>query len=204
MSVETHIAWRLFFTALAQRAPTVVVVEDIHWADPALLDLLEDIAERAQGALLLVCPARHELTSTAPRLGRRQAELSSIVLEPLGDDEIDRLVAALLAVEDLPASVHHRITERAEGNPFFLEEIIRKLIDERRIVRSNGNWRAAGGIEELEIPDSVQAVLAARIDLLGPLPKRALQHAAVVGRVFWPGPVALLLDCGRRAGRRIS
>jgi hypothetical protein len=100
----------------------------------------------------------------------------------------------LLTVEDLPASVHGRILERAEGNPFFLEEIVRHLIDAGRIVREEVRWRALADIEDVEIPDTVQAVLASRIDLLQAPDKRALQLAAVVGRVFWPGSVARLLD----------
>ena len=86
--------------------------------------------------------------------------------------------------------MHDRILERAEGNPFFLEEIVRRLIDGGLIERVGDRWRATEGIEEVEIPDTVQAVLAARIDLLEPADKRIAQAAAVVGRVFWPGPVA--------------
>jgi predicted ATPase len=84
--------------------------------------------------------------------------------------------------------------DRAEGNPFFLEEVIRHLIDDGRIVREGDRWRAKAGIDDVVIPDTIQAVLAARIDLLSPSEKRALQSAAVVGRTFWPGPVLLLLN----------
>jgi class 3 adenylate cyclase len=191
---ETHSAWRSFFSALALAGPVVVVVEDIHWADPALLDLLEELAERAKGGVLFVCPSRPELTARRPSWGGGRRNYSSVSLEPLTPEEADRLVTLLLSVEDLPATVHERILERAEGNPFFLEEIIRQLIDEQLIVRSGERWRAMSGIEGVEIPDTVQGVLAARIDLLAPAEKRTLQSAAVVGRIFWPSPVALLLN----------
>jgi class 3 adenylate cyclase/tetratricopeptide (TPR) repeat protein len=191
---KTHDAWRSFFSALAARAPVVVVVEDIHWADAALLELLEDLGDRVIGPVLLVCPSRPELTERRPDWGGGRRNFSSIALEPLSQEDADRLVSLLLSVEDLPASVHRRILERAEGNPFFLEEIVRQLIDEGRIVREADRWRARAGIEEVVIPDTIQAVLAARIDLLPRTEKRALQGAAVVGRVFWPGPVRRLLN----------
>ena len=192
--LKTHAAWRSFFSALATGSPVVAVIEDIHWADPALLDLLEELAERAQGPVLLVCTARPELTGRRPGWGGGRRNFSSIALDPLTEQEADTLVTLLLTIDDLPESVHRHILERAEGNPFFLEEIIRKLIDEGRIVREGDRWRAATGIGDVVVPDTVQAVLAARIDLLGVKEKRALQRAAVVGRVFWPGPVLRLLN----------
>jgi class 3 adenylate cyclase len=191
---EMHLAWRSFFSALALDGPVVVVIEDIHWADPALLDLLEEVADKVLGPVLLVCPARPELTGKRPGWGGGQRNHSAIGLEPLSPEESDHLVLLLLTVADLPTSVHDQILERAEGNPFFLEEIVRHLIDEGRIVREGDRWRAAETIAGVRIPDTVQAVLAARIDLLEPDEKRALQRAAVVGRVFWPAPVRRLLN----------
>jgi class 3 adenylate cyclase/tetratricopeptide (TPR) repeat protein len=186
---EVHAAWRSFFSALALAHPVVVLIEDIHWADPELLDLLEDLADRAVGPLLFVCPSRPELTARRPDWGGGRRNHTAIALDPLTFEESDRLVGFLLAVDDLPAPVRSRILSRAEGNPFFLEEIVRHLIDERMLLREDGRWRAASGIDDVEIPDTVQAVLAARIDLLEPEHKRVLQAAAVVGRVFWPGPL---------------
>jgi class 3 adenylate cyclase/tetratricopeptide (TPR) repeat protein len=191
---EMDRAWRVFFSALATEAPLIVIVEDIHWADGALLDLLEEIAERAEGPIVLVCPSRPELTERRPAWGGGQRNFSSIVLEPLPLDDADRLTRTLLAVEDLPAALHRRILERAEGNPFFLEEILRQLIDEGHVVRDGDAWRCRAEPDEVSIPDTVQAVLAARIDLLDRVDKHALQHAAVIGRVFWPGPLARILN----------
>ena len=185
--VEVHAAWRSFFSALAMTQAVVVLVEDIHWADPALLDLLEDLAERSIGPLLFICPSRPELTARRPGWGGGRRNHTAVSLDPLTAEESERLVGFLLAIDDLPATVRNRILERAEGNPFFLEEIIRHLIDERFLVHEGGRWRTAAGIEDVEIPDTVQGVLAARIDLLESDAKRVLQSAAVVGRVFWPG-----------------
>ncbi|HET7235492.1 MAG TPA: adenylate/guanylate cyclase domain-containing protein [Actinomycetota bacterium] len=202
---EMHHAWRSFFSALALGGPVVAVIEDIHWADPALLDLLEEMADKVLGPVLFVCPARHELTDNRPGWGGGRRNHSAIALEPLSPEESDHLVRLLLTVADLPASVHDQILERAEGNPFFLEEIVRHLIDVHAIVREGDRWRAAGSIGDVDIPDTVQAVLAARIDLLAPEEKRALQRAAVVGRVFWPGPVRRLLNGdGDRIGQTLD
>ncbi|MDP9185212.1 MAG: AAA family ATPase, partial [Actinomycetota bacterium] len=187
---EVHAAWRSFFTALGTSGPVVVVIEDIHWADPSLLDLLEELTDRVRGPVLFLCPSRPDLTATRPGWGGGRRNTSSVALDPLTADESHELIRLLLAVDDLPPSVHDRILERAEGNPFFLEEIIRRLVDGGSIERSGDRWRATEGIEQVEIPDTVQAVLAARIDLLDATDKRIAQAAAVVGRVFWPGPVA--------------
>jgi class 3 adenylate cyclase len=191
---QIHTAWRGLFSSLARGGPVVAVIEDIHWADPALLDLLEDLADRVAGPVVFVCPARPELTETRPSWGGGRRNRSSIAIEPLGADESQELIAELLAVDDLPEPTRARILERAEGNPFFLEEIVRHLIDDGRIVHEGGRWHASGHVADVEIPDTVQGVLAARIDLLDPADKRTLQRAAVVGRIFWPGPVGRLLN----------
>jgi class 3 adenylate cyclase/tetratricopeptide (TPR) repeat protein len=187
---EVHAAWRSFFSALGERGPVIVVVEDIHWADAALLDLLEELTDRVAGPVLFICPSRPDLTATRPAWGGGRRNTSSVALDPLTAEESDELIRALLAVDDLPPSVHDRILERSEGNPFFLEEIVRRLVDGGLIEHIDHRWRATEGIEEVEIPDTVQGVLAARIDLLDATDKRIAQAAAVVGRVFWPGPVA--------------
>ncbi len=189
---EVHAAWRSFFSALAGEGPLLTLVEDIHWADPALLDLIEELADRVQGPAMFLCPSRPDLLATRPGWGGGRRNTSSVALDPLGADDSESLVRHLLTIDDLPGSVHSTILERAEGNPFFLEEIVRRLIDEGLVVREEDRWRATTGITEVEIPDTVQAVLASRIDLLDTADKRVLQAAAVVGRVFWSGPVRLL------------
>ncbi|HET7745589.1 MAG TPA: adenylate/guanylate cyclase domain-containing protein [Gaiellaceae bacterium] len=192
--LETHDAWRAFFTGLAKTGPVIAVVEDIHWADDALLDLLEDLADRIAGPLLFLCPARPDLAQRRQGWGGGKRNFSSIFLEPLSHEDAARLVEFLLAIDELPDSAREAMLDRADGNPFFLEEIVRHLIDEGRIVRSEDRWRATDDIAEIVIPDTVQGVLAARIDLLPTEERRALRSAAVVGRVFWKGPVTRLLD----------
>src|SRR5436309_770727 len=174
---ELHAAWRSFFTALSLSGPVTVVIEDIHWADPVLLDLLDELAEQVEGPVLFLCPSRPDLTAKRPSWGGGRRNMSSLALDPLSSDEAERLVRLLLTVDDLPSSVHGRILERAEGNPFFLEEIVRRLIDGGLLRHEADRWRATSGIEDVEIPDTVQAVLASRIDLLDARDNRLL-HAA--------------------------
>jgi class 3 adenylate cyclase len=180
---ETHHAWRSFFSALASAAPTVVLIEDVHWADAAVLELLEDVGNHAAGPLFLICTARPELTARRPTWGGGGRSFTGLAVEPLDSSETARL-AELLLDGVIGERERAQIVERAEGNPFFLEEIVRT--------------RSAVGPGSDALPDTVHAALAARIDLLPADEKRVLQSAAVVGRVFWPAAVAEVgaLDAG--------
>ncbi len=197
IEAEIQMAWRHFFSSLAARAPLIVEIEDLHWADPAMLALLEFLADRTAGPVLFVCTARPELVDKAPGWGGGQRSFSGIMLDPLTEEEAGRLVSFLLRIDEMPASVRSKILRRSDGNPFFIEEILRQLIDECCIVRSGDRWKAVEKITSVQIPDTVQAVVAARLDLLSTAEKRSLQCAAVVGRIFWAGSVASLLEVGR-------
>jgi predicted ATPase/class 3 adenylate cyclase/DNA-binding SARP family transcriptional activator len=187
-------AWRALLASLARRAPVVAVVEDLHWADPTMLDVLDELAERLDGPIFFLCTARPDLLGIRPDWGGGRRSFSSLPLDPLGSDESARLVSLLPGVGELPEDVRRRILERAGGNPFFLEEIVRHLIDEGFLVWERERWQARTGIDRIEIPDNVQAVLLARLDLLAPDERRVAQRGAVVGRVFWDGAVAGLVD----------
>ncbi len=171
-------AWRIFFSALAVDGPLIAVIEDIHWADTALLDVLDDLGARVQGSVLFLCPDRPDLTDRRPGWGGGRRSFSGVFLDPLEPEDTSRLVSLLLEVEDLPPDLHARIVDRTGGNPFFVEEILRQLIDEGRIMRDGEGWRAEHGLTAVQIPDTVQAVLAARIDLLG----RRREASAAGGR----------------------
>ena len=179
-----HAAWVDFLTELASERPLVVLVEDVHWAEQPLLDLIERVVRDVRGPLLLVATARPDFGgSWSVRL-----DSETILLEPLPPETAGSLVDSLLA-GDLPPEVRELVVQRAEGNPFFVEEVLGGLIDAQVLRRENGSWIAGELPPGFEIPDSVQAVLAARIDLLGEADKAALQAAAVIGRTFWTGPV---------------
>jgi class 3 adenylate cyclase len=178
-----HDAWAEFLGELVRERPAVVLVEDLHWADEELLQLLDSLVAQAVGPLLLLGTGRPEL------LERRPAWSShAVVLDALPAAVAGELLEELLGVE-LPPSVRNAVVERAEGNPLFVEELLATLIDRGVLARRGGAWSCVELPPGFEVPDTVQAVLAARIDLLPPTEKAALQAAAVIGRVFWTGPV---------------
>jgi len=163
---KLHAAWIDFLTEQAQQRPFVLLVEDVHWAEPPLLELLERIARDVRAPLLMLVTARPDFA----RSWDARVDSETILLEPLAADAAASLVETLAG--ELPANVRDLIVRRAEGNPFFAEELV-------QLAGENGR----------DIPDSVQAVLASRIDLLGDAEKAALQAAAVMGRAFWTTPM---------------
>jgi class 3 adenylate cyclase len=190
-----HDSWVDFLDGLVAERPTVMLIEDVHWAEDDLCDLLETLVSQVDGPLLLLATARPELLDQRPGFAGRQSD-SRLELEALPPDGAGRLLDELLGVE-LPASLREVVVERAEGNPFFVEELVATLIDMRVLWRENGGWSVGELPSDFQVPDSVQAVLAARIDLLPDDEKAALQAAAVIGRIFWTGPVYELADGGR-------
>ena len=179
-------AWADFLTEAVGERPAVLLIEDIHWGEDQLLDLLEYVLAGVQGPLLVIATARPELLERRPGWGARHSgEL--LELEPLSVEDSVRMLDELLS-GGLPAEVGELVVERAEGNPFFVEELLGMLID-RGLLTRNGGWTLRELPREFTVPDSIHAVLAARIDLLGAAEKSALQAAAVIGRIFWAGPV---------------
>jgi class 3 adenylate cyclase/tetratricopeptide (TPR) repeat protein len=182
-------AWRRYLEAIARLAPLVLVLEDVHWADEGSLDFIDFLARWAEAPILLVCLARHELMERRTSWGGGIANSTTIMLEPLDAAENEALLDALLP-GSLPASFRERIAAVAEGNPLFSEELVRMLID-RGIARVvDGSWELVAPVEELDVPRSIHALLAARLDSLPASEKRVTQAAAVVGRIFWDAVVA--------------
>jgi DNA-binding SARP family transcriptional activator len=172
--------------------PAVLVVEDLHEADPALLDEIERLAERSRGLpLLIVCTARPELLDDRPAWGGGQVNARSLLLEPLGEDESEQLMDNLLGESDLPPIVRRYIVGAAEGNPLFLEEFLVSLID-RAVLRLEGGTWTTQELPSLAVPPTIQALLAARIDRLPDDERQVLELASVEGRRFHAGTVAEL------------
>jgi len=182
-----HEAWVSFVQELAAEGPTVLVIEDLHWADDALVAVLDRIVTDVDGALLVLVTAR-------PEAGARLHGGAVIALQPLAPDETERMAAELLG-PDVSRALRD-ILARAEGNPFFVEELVSSLIDGGFLIHTGTRWRLQGLPTEHVPPDSVHALLASRIDLLDRLDKEALQAAAVIGRVFRPEAVGALLGDG--------
>ncbi|MGZ4360137.1 MAG: ATP-binding protein, partial [Gaiellaceae bacterium] len=186
---ELFTAWRRFLESVAERAPLVLVVEDVHWAEPALLGFLEHLADWAQGvALLVVCTARPELYETHATWGTGLRNYTAVNLSPLSNTDTARLVSALLEQAVLPAETQQLLLERAGGNPLYAEEFVRMLRDRDF------------GVDVL-VPDSIHALIAARLDTLPQDRKALLQDAAVLGKVFWAGAVVAM---GERDSREVE
>jgi class 3 adenylate cyclase len=188
-----HEEWVDFVDELSAERPAVMLIEDLHWAEDELLDLHERVLRKVRGPVFLLGTARPELLDRRPTWGGGRRNVSLLGLEPLSESDARRLVEEVLALE-LPPRLREVVLERAEGNPFFVEELLSSFIDTGVLERVDGSWSARELPAGFKVPDSVQAVIASRIDLLAPREKAGLQAAAVIGRVFWPGPVRELLD----------
>ena len=178
-------AWVEFLRSVAGDRPTALLVEDAHWSEDPLLNLLERLGRDVEAPLLLIVTGRPELIDRRPGWG---VAGTTVGLEALSVDDSTRMLGDLLSGA-LPGGLEEVVVAHAEGNPFFVEELLATLIDRGLLQRSNGGWQLAELPSGFAVPDTVHAVLAARIDLLGPAEKEALQAAAVIGRIFWTGPV---------------
>jgi class 3 adenylate cyclase len=175
---EAFTAWRHFFEGLAEQRPLVLVFEDIHWADDNLLDFLDHLVDWTSSVpLLVVCTARPELLTRRPSWGGGKPNALTISLTPLSDDDTARLLAELLERSVLPAETQTELLARAGGNPLYAEEYARML-------------RERGRIEQ--VPESIQGMIAARLDLLQPEQKSLVQDASVIGKTFWLGALERL------------
>ncbi len=179
---ELFTAWRRYLEGLAAARPSVLVFEDLHWADEALLAFLEHLAEWSEGVpLLLLCTMRPELYERHPGWAGGIRNATTINLPPLSDRETAELVSHLITTSVLSEELELRVLERAGGNPLYAEEFVRLLADNL-------------GADEGELPESLQALIAARLDTLTPERKSLLQDAAVLGKVFWAGALAEISD----------
>jgi class 3 adenylate cyclase/tetratricopeptide (TPR) repeat protein len=175
---ESFSAWRSFLESLADVRPLVLVFEDLHWADDGLLDFVDQLADWARSApILVLCTARPELLERRPGWGGGKANALTLSLPPLADDETTRLLLSLLGRPVLAADTQAELLARAAGNPLYAEQYARMLTE-----------RGSAA----ELPETVQGIIAARLDLLGEEEKGLLQNAAVVGKVFWLGSVCAI------------
>jgi class 3 adenylate cyclase/tetratricopeptide (TPR) repeat protein len=172
-------AVRACVEGLAEERPLILAWEDIHWADEGMLDLIEHLVQWVRAPVLQICLAREELLTRRADWGGVRRDAATLFLDPLGEAETRELVSALMKSGESQEGVISAVAERAEGNPLFAEEMVRRLAEE-------------DGAEAVELPHSVQALLAARLDSLEPFQRRLLAHAAVIGRTFWEGALVPL------------
>jgi class 3 adenylate cyclase len=191
-----------FVRELAKIQPTILVLEDLHWTDSTSLDLIEQLLPLTERGMLMILaafrPQRQEPSWRFYEVAQRDYSHrhTAIALEPLDEAESRSMVANLLHIEDLPESVRALILRKAEGNPFFIEELIRSLLDSKLVVRDNGHWRATRAIADIAIPDTLGEVIGARVDRLDASAKRVVQTAAVIGREFPLGLLATVYGTG--------
>lgn len=195
---DTHWALRRLLEILARERPLIVVLEDLDCADPALLDLVEDIAESSRDApLLLLCAARLELLDVRRRWAGGKVNAVSIQLGPLDADEARQLVSYALGGVATAPGVEEYIVDHCGGNPLFVQGLVAMLRDERLLHVDEGRWRAV--VEELEAPRDIQAVLSARLDHLGPTERGVIERAAVIGREFTKRAIVELSPIAERS-----
>ena len=194
---ESFTAWRRFVEGIAAQRPLVLVFEDLHWADEALLAFIEHLVDWSTGVpLLVLCTARPELYERHAGWGGGKRNSNTVSLSPLAADDTARLLAALLHKAVLPADTQKRLLEQAGGNPLYAEEFVRMLTDQG-VIGDGGELVD----RDIRVPDTVQALIAARLDTLPPERKTLLHDASVVGKVFWTGIVAEMGDRDDSAAR---
>lgn len=195
---------------LTKAEPVALVIDDLHWSDPSSLDLLERLMPLTdRGALMLVAlfrPARQDPSWRFHEIAEREYRhrYTSIQLQPLDDSSSRELVGHLLHIEDLPPHVRALILSKAEGNPFFVEEVIRSLIDSQLIVRHNGHWHATRDIQDIAVPDTLAAVILTRLDRLEENTRHVAQSASVLGRQFHYGPLTALYPPGTELEKALT
>ena len=193
---DAEAAWRRFLLALAARGPTVLVFEDLHWADERMLRFVELLSGTVRDVpLLVVCTARPELLDREPGWAGAVPGMLSISLTPLRDDSIAALYGELLGPAAFPPELLRPLVELADGIPLYAQEYVRMLRDSGALRQADHAWVMESG-NQLPMPDSVHAVIANRLDLLDPGERAVLQAAAVVGQRFWPSAVAAALNIG--------
>jgi class 3 adenylate cyclase/tetratricopeptide (TPR) repeat protein len=186
-------AWRILFERLAEASPTVLVFEDLQWADAGLLDFLEYLIDWSRGhPLFVLALARPEFAEKRPGWGGGKRSFSSLYLEPLSAAAMGDLLDGL--VPGLPADLRERILDRAEGVPLYAVETVRMLLDQELVTREGDVFRATGPVDQLEVPDTLHALVAARLDSLGAVERRLVECAAVLGKTFTKQGLAALSE----------
>jgi class 3 adenylate cyclase/tetratricopeptide (TPR) repeat protein len=195
-------AVRKFCQALAERRPLVLCFDDIHWAEPTLLDLIENISDWSRDApILLLCLTRPELLELDDRRqwGGGKLNATSMLLAPLTEERCQRLIRSLMCSDDLDPALVDRITSSAEGNPLFVEQMVAALVDDGLLRREGNRWIATGSLRNVKVPPTISALLSARIDRLAVGERRVLERAAVVGGRFYLDAVVELSEAEDRA-----
>ncbi len=200
-TVAEDLFWgvRKLLEGLARRRPVLLVLEDLHWAEPALLDLVEHVRDWSrQAPIVVACVARPELLEQRPAWAESGPDVSVLRLEPLNELESDQVITHLLGTGDLAGKLRARIREAAGGNPLYLGELVTALIERGALRPETGRWVATTDLSEIRIPPTIQALLSSRLEKLSTGPREVIEAAAVLGNVFRRDDLVDLLS-GREA-----
>ena len=202
---ELFWAVRRLLTHLAAERPVIFVVEDIHWAEPTMLALIEHLVQACTAPVLVLCPTRPELLEEVPEWST-SARSTRVVLEPLGAEHSKSMIESLLGGGSLDAAVLDRVVAASEGNPLFAEQLLGMLVDERLLELDDGIWRFTDELSEITVPPTIQALLASRLDTLESSERSVIEPASVVGYVFPEEAVTALAppDVAPRVGSELA
>jgi class 3 adenylate cyclase/tetratricopeptide (TPR) repeat protein len=184
--IQFQEAFRTIFTALVVKTPTVFYLEDIHYADPSSVELLRHVLLNTRKPAIVLCVYRpiFNLFTNQELAGNLRKIYREILVGDLSPSEAKKMLESLLKTERIPAYLIQFVRDKAEGNPFYLEELVNSLIDSGILVRDNGNWEVSRPIKESDISSTIHGVISARVDRLDDRAKRILQEASVIGRAF--------------------
>src|SRR4051812_11508074 len=189
---EIFRAVRRLLEALAREQPVLLVFDDIHWAEETFLDLIEYLADSSEGApILMLCLSRPDIRELRPRIAERDG--TTIELAPLDDTHSKRLIGNVLGHGEVTDDLAARVAQTAEGNPLFVEGMVRMLLDQGLLERRDGSWQMTTSLDELQVPATIEALLAARLDRLAHDEQNVVEGASVVGQEFWIGAVEDIL-----------
>lgn len=207
---QVLLSLRQLFERLAQRQPLLLLLEDWHWADQSSIELAEHLLPLTQGGALLMLFATRPLPAAAAERVRSHAAAAGLPpalelrLAPLSAAESAQMLAHLVGGAELPQALREQILRRTEGNPFFVEEVIRALVAEGVLERRGAQWQLTRRVEQVQLPESLQALILARIDRLDDEHKHALKIASVIGRSFFDAVLAAVSDAGDRLPRQLN
>jgi predicted ATPase/class 3 adenylate cyclase len=202
---EIFWAVRKLLQTLATKRPLIIVFDDIHWGESTFLDLVEYLGWSTRSTpIMVICIARPDLVEMRPGWGNASRNHIPVMLEPLPRADSDQLIANLLHGSDVPKSLQVRISEVGNGNPLFVEEMVRMWVDEGLVERRKNAWRVLGDPSLMSVPPTIQALLSARLDALPDEEKAVAQRGAIVGQVFWWGAVEELSPLKADVGTHLN
>jgi len=190
-----EIIWavRRFLEILSAGRPLVVLIDDIHWAEPTLLDLLEHVTDAAAGPILLLCSSRPDLLEEHAAWAEDGERTKSIVIEPLSAAQSVEVIEHLLGDVTVDGEVAARVVAASEGNPLFVEQMLSMLIDDGALLLQGGRWVPTAPVDSIDVPPTISALLSARLDRLGVPDRTTIERGAVIGQVFYRGAIEALL-----------